>query len=117
VIHTNRKFSLASNAATVLAQVRSVPQLQLEQETDSVTTVVFRGRTIAHVDGGQQSAEIVVPAVELDQVLAEHRDVERGPIGVTVNLTSPSCVQTAVALICRGVDEAVYRGQLRSSNP
>ena len=111
------ELTLGFNTATVLERVRWLPHVRLERRSDGVTAVRFHARTIALLDSERQRAEVAVHDTDLERMLAEHRDAERGPIGVTVRLTSPSRVQTAVELIERGVDEAMYRWQLTSSNP
>ena len=111
------ELTLGFNAATVLEQVRWLPQVQLELRSDAVTAVRFHARTIALIDGERQRAEVAVADTDLDRVLAEHRDAERGPIGVSVHLISPSRVRTAVELIERGVDAAMYHCQLSTANP
>lgn len=106
-----------ADAPAVLAQVRSLPHVRLERRAEAVTAVVFHARTIALLDSERQHAEVAVSVRDLDRVLAEHQDAQRGPIGVTLHLISPSRVRTAVELIRRGMDEAMYRWQLSSSNP
>jgi len=111
------ELALGFNAATVLEQVRWLPQVRLERRIDGVTAVCFHARTVALLDGQRQRAEIAVADTDRDRVLTEHRDAERGPIGVSVHLISPSRVRTAVELIERGVDAAMYHWQLSTANP
>lgn len=111
------ELRLGFNAATVLEQVRWLPHVRLDRRSDGVTAVRFHARTIALLDGVRQRADVAVAETDLDRVLAEHRDAERGPIGVSVHLLSPSRVRTAVELIERGVDAAKYHWQLAIANP
>lgn len=107
---------LGSSTAALLAQVRSLPLLRLE-EAGAVTTVTTNGRTIALVDGARQCAEIAASVFDRDQMLREYPAAEPGSIGITLQLTSSSRVQSAVALIRRGLDEARYHWQRTSANP
>jgi 2-polyprenyl-6-methoxyphenol hydroxylase-like FAD-dependent oxidoreductase len=109
--------AVGSNASAVLAQLRIWPQIQLEAQSKGVTDVVFHTRTIATIDSDRESAEIAVSTVDVDQVLRDHADAEPGSIGVTVRLTSPSHVQTALALIRQGRNEVLYHWQFSSSGP
>lgn len=111
------ELTLGFNTATVLEQVRWLPHVRLERRSGDITAVRFHARTVALLDGERQRAEIAVPAVDLERVLVEHPEAERGPIGVTVHLVSPSRVRTAVELIRRGVDGAMYRWQQSTSSP
>jgi hypothetical protein len=109
--------ALGSNAAAVLAQLRLWPQIQLEAQSEAVTDVVFHTRTIATIESDREIAEIAGTAVDADQVLRDHPDAEPGLSGITVHLTSPSHVKTALALICQGRDEVLYHWQLSASGP
>jgi hypothetical protein len=109
--------TLGSNSSAVLAQLRLWPQIQLEPQTNALTTVVFHTRTIATIDSELERVEIAVPAVDVDQVLRDHADLEPVSIGVNVHLTSPTRVQTALALIRQGCDEILYHWQFSSSGP
>jgi len=111
------ELTLGFNAATVLEQVRWLPQVRLDRRMDGVTAVVSHERTIAVVDGAMQRVEIAVSVADVERVLAEHPGAERGPNGVTVQLTSAGRVQTAVELIRQAVDEALYHWQRTSANP
>jgi hypothetical protein len=105
----------ASDPAAVLARLRSLPQVRLQATTDAVTSIVFRATTIAMIDRDRQTAEIPAPPPQAQ--LAEDGDVQRGPMGLTVHLTSASRGDTAVDLIRGSLDAALYRWQLDASSP
>jgi hypothetical protein len=93
------------------------PQIQLEAQSGGVTDVLFHTRTIATIDSDREIAAIAVSTVDVGQVLRDHPDAEPGSIGITVRLTSPSHVQTALALIRQGRNEVLYHWQFSSSGP
>jgi hypothetical protein len=106
-----------SGSAVLLARVRSVPQLRLEPKSADVTSVVLHTKTIARIDEDRQIAEIGVAAERVHDVLANHDQVERGPLGVTVRLLSASGIQTAIALIRESRDQELYGWQASTSSP
>ncbi len=106
-----------SAADSLLEQVRLLSQVCLAARSEAVTDVVFRARTLATVDHVRLVAEVAVSAAEVDEILAEHREAERGPAGVTVRLTSAAAVCGAAALIRRGRDEVLYGWQLAAAGP
>ncbi|MQA75938.1 MAG: hypothetical protein GEU88_16665 [Solirubrobacterales bacterium] len=94
-----------------------MPQIRLEPKTEAVTSVVFHAETIGTIDHDRQIAQIAMPARRVHETLADNDGVERGPIGVTVQLISASRVETAVALIRESRDQRLFGWQALAASP
>jgi hypothetical protein len=109
--------ALESGSAAVLSRVGSLPQVRLVRNAEAITSVVFQAKGIARINDHRQVAEVALPEARVEEVLADHGDVERGPLGVAVGLGSASAVRTAVALIRESRDRALYGWQALVSSP
>ena len=107
----------ASHSASLLSEVRSLPQIRLQPTTEVVTSVVFRKQTIATIDHRRAIAEIAVPAADVHELLARHDGVTRGRSGIAIHVICASRIHIAVGLILRRRDEILYGWQLLSSSP
>jgi hypothetical protein len=109
--------ALESGSAAVMSRVGSLPQVRLVRSSEAVTAVVFHVKVIARINHGRQVADVALAEARVDEVLADHNDVERGPLGVAVGLSSASAVRTAVALIRESRDQVLYGWQALVSSP